>query len=334
MNDEFDSILSGSLRDRAAHADTAGRGFGDVRRRVRRRRQRHVAAGLLPGALGIGWLASRPVASDPLTPAAGDSTACLPVASTVPPPIDLVATTHPDPNFVPPVTYGGPPLTYANGSLVATPTTVVLEENPMTSTSYGVSSDPKDVPDSTVQTFSTTTLPVGANGLPATTIAPAYTIAVEGDGLPVEGLCSPEEQSDSTTPVTSVPTDFSRVLLVDASTDDIVYAVSLFPGSAATTTGVRRDQSFVYVINGDDADGIAAYVAATLGEQFGDMPLVETAWDANHIYENFGLTGIDLSQYDVVVVLSRDIDQLPAGTSLPVETTVLGSDATSTTSIG
>ena len=40
---ELDLIVAESLRDRAAHAAVHGRGMGDVRRRVRRRRQRQMA---------------------------------------------------------------------------------------------------------------------------------------------------------------------------------------------------------------------------------------------------------------------------------------------------
>ncbi|MDO8391617.1 MAG: LysM domain-containing protein [Actinomycetota bacterium] len=68
MSDELETILAESLRTRAAHADTHGRGFGEVRRRVRRHRQRQMAAGLLPAVAGFGWIVTRPVADDPLTP--------------------------------------------------------------------------------------------------------------------------------------------------------------------------------------------------------------------------------------------------------------------------
>lgn len=65
MTDEFDTELSRSLHQRAAAAPTDGHHFGDVRRRVRRRRQRHVAMGVLPAMAGVAYLGTRPVADEP-----------------------------------------------------------------------------------------------------------------------------------------------------------------------------------------------------------------------------------------------------------------------------
>ncbi len=74
MTDELDNELSRSLHQRAAAAPTDGRHFGDVRRRVRRRRQRHVAMGVLPAVAGVAYLGSRPVAEPTQTASSPDTT--------------------------------------------------------------------------------------------------------------------------------------------------------------------------------------------------------------------------------------------------------------------
>lgn len=74
MTDEFDNDLTRSLQQRAHDVPTDGRHFGDVRRRVRRRRQRHVAMGVLPALAGVAYLGSRPVAEPTEAGSAPDST--------------------------------------------------------------------------------------------------------------------------------------------------------------------------------------------------------------------------------------------------------------------
>ena len=84
MNDDLDQNLADSLHRRAAGAPTDTMHFGDVRRRVRRRRQRHMAMGVAPALVGVGYLATRPVAEP--TPSAdsvdatwaGDATTTMP----------------------------------------------------------------------------------------------------------------------------------------------------------------------------------------------------------------------------------------------------------------
>ena len=76
MSDPFDSMLAEGLRDRARHAETTGRGFGDVRRRVRHRRQRQAAVGLLPAAAMLGWVGTRQGGGDPLQPATDGASSC------------------------------------------------------------------------------------------------------------------------------------------------------------------------------------------------------------------------------------------------------------------
>lgn len=88
MNDDLDQNLADSLHRRAAGAPTDTMHFGDVRRRVRRRRQRHMAMGVAPALIGVGYLATRPVA-EPTQSAdsvdstwSGDATTTMPAMAT------------------------------------------------------------------------------------------------------------------------------------------------------------------------------------------------------------------------------------------------------------
>jgi len=74
MNDDLDQNLADSLHRRAHEAPTDGQHFGDVRRRVRRRRQRHMAMGVAPALIGMGYLATRPVAEPTQSADSVDST--------------------------------------------------------------------------------------------------------------------------------------------------------------------------------------------------------------------------------------------------------------------
>ncbi len=80
---ELDLIVAECLRDRAAHATVHSRGMGDVRRRVRRRRQRQMAVGLVPAIAGVGWVVSRPATHAPLNPS-GEAGPCAETATTWP----------------------------------------------------------------------------------------------------------------------------------------------------------------------------------------------------------------------------------------------------------
>jgi hypothetical protein len=60
MNDHFDTLITESLHRDAAALTGRGAGFGDVRRRARRRQQRNVAAMTVPAVLGVAALAMRP----------------------------------------------------------------------------------------------------------------------------------------------------------------------------------------------------------------------------------------------------------------------------------
>ena len=59
MTDEFDELIAGSLHSRAGEVPTETRGFHDVRRRVRRRRQRRMAMTSVPVLAGVAFLGSR-----------------------------------------------------------------------------------------------------------------------------------------------------------------------------------------------------------------------------------------------------------------------------------
>lgn len=74
MNDDLDQNLTDSLHRRAAGAPTDTMHFGDVRRRVRRRRQRHIALGVAPALVGVGYVATRPVAEPTQSADSVDST--------------------------------------------------------------------------------------------------------------------------------------------------------------------------------------------------------------------------------------------------------------------
>jgi len=73
MNDLFDQQITDGLH-RAVDGVAVPRGsFGDVRRRVRARRSRHVAAAVLPTLAGMAWIGTRS-AGEPSPLAAGAAT--------------------------------------------------------------------------------------------------------------------------------------------------------------------------------------------------------------------------------------------------------------------
>ncbi len=84
MTETFEQQIAESLHNRASSASLNGAGFGDVRRRARRRRQRHVAAAVVPAMLGTAWLGMRP---------APGGTSALPVGAGAP--TDTAAITPP-----------------------------------------------------------------------------------------------------------------------------------------------------------------------------------------------------------------------------------------------
>ena len=60
MNDPFDTLIATSLRREAAKVPGRSGGFGEVRRRVRRRRARNIAAVTLPAVVGVAVLRHQP----------------------------------------------------------------------------------------------------------------------------------------------------------------------------------------------------------------------------------------------------------------------------------
>jgi hypothetical protein len=65
MTEALDQQIAESLHNSAARAPQRGAGFSDVRRRVRQRRQRHVAAAIVPAMLGTAWLGMRSASGGP-----------------------------------------------------------------------------------------------------------------------------------------------------------------------------------------------------------------------------------------------------------------------------
>lgn len=83
MNDQLDRTLADALRRDAARVPGRGPGFGDVRRRVRQRRQRQVVLGTAPAVLGAAWLVTRPTPAS-IGVGAGGAVETGDTASTVP----------------------------------------------------------------------------------------------------------------------------------------------------------------------------------------------------------------------------------------------------------
>jgi hypothetical protein len=95
MNDAFDTLITESLHRTAATVPHRGAGFSDVRRRVRRRRQRNVAAMSLPAVLGVAAIGLH-TTPRPIGLQAGAADQTTPGTATTSPP----ATTGPTPTTV------------------------------------------------------------------------------------------------------------------------------------------------------------------------------------------------------------------------------------------
>jgi len=81
MTDLFDQQITESMHHSAAHASARPGSFSDVRRRVRVRRQRHVAAAVLPAVAGMAWLGMRPTTTPSGWAAAPGASDSVPVSS-------------------------------------------------------------------------------------------------------------------------------------------------------------------------------------------------------------------------------------------------------------
>lgn len=103
MTEALDQQIAESLHHCAARAPQRGPGFGDVRRRVRQRRQRHVAAAVVPAMLGTVWLGMRSASGGPNmqlasagvdtdTPSSSETIAQTFPDTTTPPTIGLTGT--------------------------------------------------------------------------------------------------------------------------------------------------------------------------------------------------------------------------------------------------
>lgn len=60
MTDTLDQRITDGMHRAAADIALPPKSFGDVRRRVRARRSRHVAAALLPAVVAVAWVGTRP----------------------------------------------------------------------------------------------------------------------------------------------------------------------------------------------------------------------------------------------------------------------------------
>lgn len=294
MSDELDTILAESLRTRAAHADTHGRGFGEVRRRVRRHRQRQMAAGLLPAVAGFGWIVTRPVADDPLRPGA-DPSGC---GDTVP------ASTWPDSTVSTMSDWTGG----ATSTTVAPPPwtggTTTLPEAILLSTVPGEVVIVGDVTDNTAVTTTTgyygsdgnplgvdTTVEVDANGNVVESDVSSSTTIECDESSTLPSSTGPFDSGDSTTSTSTIATfeDNSFVLFVNASSVDgaaSAYAAQ-FPGSQRTSGTSMVGTSYVLAVPA--AEGAARSIAARLGISdvriaYLDDPILGDYWvDSNDV---------------------------------------------------
>ncbi|CAB4363471.1 MAG: hypothetical protein F2681_05890 [Actinobacteria bacterium] len=278
MSDELESILTESLQQRAQQVGVRTHGFGDVRRRVRRHRQRQMAAGLLPAVAGFGFIVTRQVAHDPLSP--GGAAGCdtpqtttswldgTPGSSTVaPPPWTGEPTTLP--MDAPYVTDAKGRVYYldANGNVVldADGNPVPVSEPVGTTTTYFR----QEATTTEVDGFGNpvpTTYTTDANGYPATTIA--YDPQRDGTTTTVDPRVESTTgnvMETSTTIACEVPTTDP---LATGPADTTPAAVGDSTTSSPTLTE-NQDYSFVVFVNASTVnDAGALYAAGLAGSKY------------------------------------------------------------------
>ena len=318
MSDELESILADSLHHRAQQAGVRTHGFADVRRRVRRHRQRQMAAGLLPAVAGFGWIVTRPLAHDPLSPGEGASGCDTVPSSTESSLSSFIDTTVPWPGSA--LDANGNPINTLPPSSTSAPmgttTTYAFTTVPYSTVEY----DPVRDGTTTVAGISVTqtTWYIDANGNPtATMIVPGT------DAVSTTIAC--EDPTSTGLTATTAP-NVMRVLVVNASSvggAEMTTISSFFPGAAGASTSVQREETFVLLMN-PDAANVAQYVADSIGV---DQKPIDRALVAGEI----GVVGIDLAEYDVVLVIGNTFANSFAGS--PSTTTSVVFDST-TTSIG
>jgi len=298
MSDEFESILAESLYERATHAGTHGRGFGDVRRRVRRHRQRQMAAGLLPAVAGFGWIVTRPVADDPLRPGGDAAAGC---GDTLP------ASTWTDwtgeATTLPPGA-SGPYVTDTNGNAVYVGTSTTYLDAILSSTVPGEVVIIGDVTDNTAASTTTTgyydsegnpigvdtTVEVDANGNVVESDVSSTTIECE-EPTAMPPSTGPSDNGDATSTTSTIATfeDNSFVLFVNASTVNgaaTAYAAQ-YPGAQRTSATIKVDTSFVMTL--PETEGAARSIANQLG-----ISDVRVGIDASVIADEWDMTGIQV----------------------------------------
>lgn len=257
MNDPIDRLLTEGLRHRARHADTAGRGFGEVRRRVRHRRQRQMALSLLPAAAAMGWVFTRPQAGDPLQPAGGTAVDPCDFSGTVP---GWVGTTVP---WQSTTSIEDPGVWGPDGSWSPSPTTATFVATAGSDVGTIDSTVWLEPAGTTTSNFTTGPVVTDENGNPATTVPFPVVTDEFGNALPTTSLgSSPSDAPVGTIPPTTtcrsdsdgfgnwMPT--TSVGLIGTTTSSTVPILDL----ASPTTGYRYFVRYA-VQEGDYLVGIA-----------------------------------------------------------------------------
>lgn len=237
--DRFDVIVAEGLRGRAAHASVHSRGIGDVRRRIRRRRQRQMAVGLVPAVAGLGWAVTRPVADTPLTPS-GDAGPCGQTSSF------QTTTTWDGMVTVTTITFD------ANGNPIGTTTTNV---EPVVTDGNGNYLDKNG-------TWVTIPFVTDANGYPATSIAPppwtggpttAPMLDSDGNPVMVDTTLVTEASTTTTAPAEATTTTICEAAV---STTNEVPLTTSFDGTTSPSIAAGEYSSVLFV-NASQVSGAA-----------------------------------------------------------------------------
>lgn len=306
-NGELDLIVAESLRDRAAQATVQGRGIGEVRRRVRRRRQRQMAVGLVPAMAGMGWVVTRPAPHSPLSPG-GDAAPCGQIPSSTWTPGSYPATTtwasdvtvstisyDANGNVTDP--YGNPLGTLSTG--IVGP--VVTDSNGNYVDGYG----------------NVITVPyvTDADGYPATTVA--YQISTT----------APPWTGGATS--TTIPYAYGLLIVNASHYGSADEAASFIYSGARTATATSTLAESVVMIQDGPTD-LAATIARDLGiiDPTNGEARVQVGLDTSLLH-----SGTDLSGIKVIVLIGDDvaIELIDQWTS--TVTTGPAGDSTTTTTI-
>jgi hypothetical protein len=309
-NGELDRIVAESLRDRAARASVQGCGLGDVRRRVRRRRQRQMAVGLVPAMAGLGWVVTRPATHTPLTPG-GDAAPCGKIPTSTWFPGSYPATTAPPP-------WTGSSTTWYTGADGNPTGTMFVSDVTVTTITFSQHADGNwydsegRLVDSNGNPLWSTTTPSG----PSTTdpYGNVITVPYTTLGYPVGST-------------TTLPADFP-LLIVNASHYGTAEEAATFIYSGVRTATATSTVAESVVLTRDDPNGLAATVARDLGivDPTTGAPNVKVGLDSSMLP-----AGTDLSGINVIVLIGDDV---AAGLVGPTPTTLgMSGDSTTTSTI-